>query len=109
MIKWKPFAAMPEQFAGLNDLFMEQQKIAEPYIDEQTLEQFNYIICGALEHNKDVEIVYYKSGNNLSVVGKIHHWNEIQHKIHFIDFKQKVHYIPSDAIINISMIDINQT
>ncbi len=40
---------------------MEQQKIAEPYIDEQTLEQFNYIICSALEHNQAVDIVYYKS------------------------------------------------
>jgi len=105
MIKWKPFAALTEQFAGLNDLFMEQQKISEPYIDEQTLEQFNYIICSALEHNQAVEIVYYKSGNNLSVKGKIHHLNEVQHKIHFIDFQKKVHYIPSEAIINISILN----
>ncbi len=105
MIKWKAFAAMPEQFAGLNDLFMEQQKIVEPYIDEQTLEQFNYIICGALEHNQAVELVYYKSGNNLLVEGKIHHWNEVQQKIHFIDFQQNVHYIPSEAIVTISILD----
>lgn len=39
MIKWTPFAAMPEQFAGIREIIKEKTKVERPTLtqDEQEL------------------------------------------------------------------------
>ncbi len=34
MIKWQPFASMPEQFAGIRDIIKEQTKVAQPIVTQ---------------------------------------------------------------------------
>lgn len=32
MIKWSPFAAMPEQFAGIHEIIKEKNKVTRPIL-----------------------------------------------------------------------------
>ena len=41
MVKWAPFATMPEQYQQLNDFIEEQNKIAMPSLSDDQFENIN--------------------------------------------------------------------
>ncbi|MEN8648301.1 YolD-like family protein [Bacillus cereus group sp. BceL062] len=62
MVKWTPFAAMPEQFAGIREIFKEKTKVERPTLtqDEQELIE-NMLLCSLLSE-EEIMITYYESG-----------------------------------------------
>lgn len=62
MIKWTPFAAMPEQFAGIREIVKEKTKVERPTLtqDEQELIE-NMLLCSLLSE-EEILITYYEDG-----------------------------------------------
>ncbi|AXK21505.1 YolD-like family protein [Bacillus sp. COPE52] len=62
MVKWTPFAAMPEQFAGIREIIKEKTKVERPTLthDEQELIE-NMLLCSLLSE-EEIMITYYEGG-----------------------------------------------
>ncbi|MEB8771800.1 YolD-like family protein, partial [Bacillus cereus] len=39
MVKWQPFASMPEQFAGIREILNDLNKVPKPIVSEDMKEQ----------------------------------------------------------------------
>ncbi|MED4219488.1 hypothetical protein P4671_26270 [Priestia megaterium] len=50
MKKWRPFASMPEQYTGLQEVINKQAEIPQPLLTEEQMEQihFTFNFCGNL-------------------------------------------------------------
>ena len=62
MKKWRPFASMPEQYTGLQEVINKQLEVAQPLLTEEQTEQINFTLIEALYTNKQVYLTYYKKG-----------------------------------------------
>ena len=62
MKKWRPFASMPEQYIGLQEMINKQVEVAQPVLTEEQTEQINFTLIEALYTNKQVYLTYYKKG-----------------------------------------------
>ncbi|WMW41336.1 YolD-like family protein (plasmid) [Bacillus cereus] len=62
MIKWTPFASMPEQFAGIREIIKDKTKVERPTLtqDEQELIE-NMLLCSLLS-KEEILITYYEDG-----------------------------------------------
>ncbi|MEB9862195.1 3-oxoacyl-ACP synthase [Bacillus cereus] len=62
MVKWTPFAAMPEQFAGICEIIKDKTKVERPTLtqDEQELIE-NMLLCSLLSE-EEILITYYEDG-----------------------------------------------
>lgn len=62
MVKWTPFAAMPEQFAGIREIIQDKTKVERPTLtqDEQELIE-NILLCSLLSE-EEILITYYEDG-----------------------------------------------
>ncbi|HDR7258750.1 TPA: YolD-like family protein [Bacillus paranthracis] len=62
MVKWTPFVAMPEQFAGIREIVKEKTKVERPTLtpDEQELIE-NMLLCSLLSE-EEILITYYEGG-----------------------------------------------
>ncbi|MFJ8531598.1 YolD-like family protein [Bacillus sp. NPDC094106] len=56
MVKWTPFAAMSEQFEGINQIIQEQLKIEKPVLDEQQIEEIELTLHEALHTKQEVNL-----------------------------------------------------
>ncbi|WP_052947767.1 YolD-like family protein [Aneurinibacillus tyrosinisolvens] len=69
-IKWVGFI-LPEHANALRELYVEQQKEEEPELDEQTFEEFDWLIMRAIQEDKAVEMTYYFNGRKRVTRGHI--------------------------------------
>ncbi|PGR97555.1 YolD-like family protein [Bacillus thuringiensis] len=62
MVKWTPFAAMPEQLAGIREIIKDKTKVERPTLtqDEQELIE-NMLLCSLLSE-EEILITYYEDG-----------------------------------------------
>ncbi|QUG84683.1 YolD-like family protein [Bacillus nitratireducens] len=62
MVKWQPFASMPEQFAVIKEIISEQTKVPRPILTQDTKEMIeNKLLCSFLGE-EEVLLTYYKDG-----------------------------------------------
>lgn len=71
MIKWAPFATMPEQFENVRKLQENQEKIERPELSDDRLDEIDRTLKKALALKRQVRIEYYYDGHRFSVVLKI--------------------------------------
>ncbi|MEK1832428.1 YolD-like family protein [Priestia megaterium] len=71
MKKWRPFATMPEQYIGLQEIINKQAEIAQPVLTEEQMEQMNFTLIEGLHRNKQVYLTYYKQGQCIIEIGFI--------------------------------------
>ncbi|EJP83494.1 MULTISPECIES: YolD-like family protein [Bacillus cereus group] len=66
MVKFNPFASMPEQFAGIREIVKEKNKVTRPILtdDEKELIE-NMLLCSLLSEEETL-ITYYEDGYLLS-------------------------------------------
>jgi hypothetical protein len=83
-IKWTAMM-LPEHVKLLRDWVREDQYEQKISLDEQQLEIMNEILMGAIEHDQFVAITYYQNHNYKIVIGKIHDWDELAHKLYIVD------------------------
>lgn len=62
IVKWAPFATLPEQFEQIQQYIMDQNKIDRPILSEDQLSELNTQLHKALFQQQPVTIRYYDDG-----------------------------------------------
>ncbi|MFC3418610.1 YolD-like family protein [Salinicoccus hispanicus] len=62
MIKWAPFATMPEQFEKVASMIEDQVKVERPVLSDDRLEEMNRILKKALHDKRSIRVEYYYDG-----------------------------------------------
>ncbi|WP_225990130.1 MULTISPECIES: YolD-like family protein [unclassified Bacillus (in: firmicutes)] len=62
MIKWRPFASLPEQFIGINEMLNDLNKVPKPIVTEDLQEQLQIGLVQSLQNKEEVLISYYRDG-----------------------------------------------
>ncbi|SDE69111.1 YolD-like protein [Bacillus wiedmannii] len=66
MVKWTPFAAMPEQFAGIREIIKEKNKVTRPILTDDEKELIENMLLCSLISEEEILITYYEDGYLLS-------------------------------------------
>ncbi|HDR4733434.1 TPA: YolD-like family protein [Bacillus cereus] len=62
MVKWQPFASMPEQFVCIKDMIQEQTKIPRPILTQDAKERVENKLLISYLGEEEVLLTYYKNG-----------------------------------------------
>ncbi|EOB7823826.1 YolD-like family protein [Staphylococcus aureus] len=62
MIKWAPFATLPEQFETIQQYIIDQNKITRPVLSDDQLAELNIRLHEALQYARPVEVKFYNNG-----------------------------------------------
>ncbi|MGE1198257.1 YolD-like family protein [Priestia megaterium] len=85
MKKWRPFASMPEQYIGLQEVINKQLEVPKPLLTEEQMDQINFILIEVLHTNKQVYLTYYKKGQCITKKGFIQFVDFLGNLFVFID------------------------
>ncbi|MBT2258875.1 YolD-like family protein [Priestia megaterium] len=85
MKKWRPFATMPEQYIGLQEIINKQAEVPQPFLTEDQMEKMNFTLIEALHTNKQVYLTYYKNGQRITETGFIQFVDSLGNLFVFID------------------------
>ncbi|MCU5343215.1 YolD-like family protein [Bacillus cereus] len=66
MVKWTPFAAMPEQFAGIREIIKDKNKVTRLTLTPEEKELIEYMLVCSLISEEEILITYYEDGYLLS-------------------------------------------
>jgi hypothetical protein len=83
--KWRPFASMPEQYIGLQEVINKQLEVPQPLLTEEQMQQNNFTLIEALHTNKQVYLTYYKHGQCMTDTGFIQFVDSMGDLFIFID------------------------
>ncbi|MFZ7956138.1 YolD-like family protein, partial [Bacillus cereus] len=61
-----PFAAMPEQFAGIREIIKEKTKVERPTLTQDEQERIENMLLCSLVSEEEIMITYYEDGYLLS-------------------------------------------
>ncbi len=68
MIKWAPFATMPEQFETVERLVDDQTKISRPVLSDDRLEEMDRILKKAHADKRRIKVEYYYDGRRFHII-----------------------------------------
>ncbi|HCU9255463.1 TPA: YolD-like family protein [Staphylococcus aureus] len=81
MIKWAPFATLPEQFETIQQYIIDQNKITRPVLSDHQLAELNIRLHEALQYAQPVEVKFYNNGFVDSVRLTIYRIDAINYEI----------------------------
>ncbi|EOD8319860.1 YolD-like family protein [Staphylococcus aureus] len=81
MIKWAPFATLPEQFETIQQYIINQNKITRPVLSDDQLAELNIRLHEALQYAQPVEVKFYNNGFVDSVRLTIYRIDAINYEI----------------------------
>ncbi|HDD0884345.1 TPA: YolD-like family protein [Staphylococcus aureus] len=81
MIKWAPFATLPEQFETIQQYIIDQNKITRPVLSDDQLAELNIRLHEALQYAQPVEVKFYNNGFVDSVRITIYRIDAINYEI----------------------------
>jgi hypothetical protein len=90
MIKWRAFAALPEQFIGINKLIEEQTKIKRPILTPKEQEIIEKII-DSYTSESEILLTYFEDGRSLTCYMTVVNMNSLQQSITCTDpYRNKI-------------------
>ncbi|HDK9199741.1 TPA: YolD-like family protein [Staphylococcus aureus] len=81
MIKWAPFATLPEQFETIQQYIIDQNKITRPVLSDDQSAELNIRLHEALQYAQPVEVKFYNNGFVDSVRLTIYRIDAINYEI----------------------------
>lgn len=97
MIKWAPFATLPEQFETIQQYIIDQNKITRPVLSDDQLAELNIRLHEALQYAQPVEVKFYNNGFVDSVRLTIYRIDAINYEIDGYVYnqqqRQKIYYL----------------
>ncbi|EIB2245292.1 YolD-like family protein [Staphylococcus aureus] len=81
MIKWAPFATLPEQFETIQQYIIDQNKITRPVLSDDQLAELNIRLHETLQYAQPVEVKFYNNGFVDSVRLTIYRIDAINYEI----------------------------
>ncbi|CAM3796529.1 MULTISPECIES: YolD-like family protein [Bacillaceae] len=99
-IKWVSMM-LPEHVKLLREYNESLDKVEKPVLDEQKYEEFNEVICRAMEENITLQFTYYQKGEMKKLVGNIHYIDQLKRELRIVDYLTKKHVLKLGDIIEI--------
>ncbi|MCC2374216.1 MULTISPECIES: YolD-like family protein [Bacillus cereus group] len=62
MVKWQPFASMPEQFTCIKEMIQEQTTVPRPILTQDEKERIENKLLISYLGEEEVLLTYYKNG-----------------------------------------------
>ncbi|MED2789714.1 YolD-like family protein [Bacillus thuringiensis] len=62
MVKWQPFASMPEQYEVIREIISDLNKVPKPIVTEDMKEQLQIGLIQSLQNKEEIHISYYRDG-----------------------------------------------
>ncbi|MFC4324080.1 YolD-like family protein [Litchfieldia salsa] len=101
-IKWTSMM-LPEHVKLLRDWAKEDLDQQKPDLDEQQLEAMNSLLFEAMEAGKQLVITYYENRRHKLLIGKMHHYDEFNQKLHLVDKFGEPHYIGASQLVDLRL------
>jgi hypothetical protein len=71
MVKWQPFASLPEQANYINKLMYEMNRIERPILSDDQLNELNITLYESYENKEIISLEYFYDGYIYLVEGII--------------------------------------
>lgn len=101
-LKWQSAFFIPEQIKILQNLEVESNKVEKQILDEHQIEQFDQVVCLAMEYTSEVKIKVWEKGFFKVYRGKIHRLDEFN-KIIYLGQKGSITKISYNDIVNMEL------
>ncbi|MEC3575763.1 YolD-like family protein, partial [Bacillus thuringiensis] len=62
MVKWNPFASIPEQYEEIHRMFEEQYKVPKPFLTQDTMERIERALMQSFHEEEEIHTSYYRDG-----------------------------------------------
>lgn len=102
MVKWQPFASLPEQANYINKLMYELNKVGRPILSEDQLQELNEKLFTYYENEEQIKINYYYDGYIYLVEGIIIKVDKIR-KMILIENNGKKDKFSIESIVEIEL------
>ncbi|QDR64284.1 YolD-like family protein [Mammaliicoccus sciuri] len=100
MIKWAPFATMPEQYEMIKQFIADQTKVEKPILEETALNDLNNVLAEKIFYNPQALIKYWEDGYFKEIACEIHKFDSEHKKLEVIVEDKKVR-LSMDCIVSI--------
>lgn len=85
MVKWQPFASMPEQFVGIQEIIKEKTKVPRPILTQDAQERIENKLLISLLAEEEIMITYYENGYVLTSYMTVVDIDPLEKKVIFTD------------------------
>lgn len=100
MIKWAPFATMPQQYEEINQYIKDQSKTDKPILDELALRDLNDVLAQKLFYDPPATIKYWEKGYYKTIECEINKFDSERNKLEVLDNGEKF-LLSMDCIVGI--------
>lgn len=100
MIKWAPFATMPQQYEMIKQFIADQTKVEKPILEETALNDLNNVLAEKIFYNPQALIKYWEDGYFKKIACEIHKFDSEHKKLEVIAEDKKVR-LNMDCIVSI--------
>ncbi|WP_070373125.1 YolD-like family protein [Mammaliicoccus sciuri] len=100
MIKWQPFASVPQQYETINGFIEDQNKVAKPVFDELALRDLNDVLAQKLFYDPPATIKYWEDGYYKTIECDINKFDSEKNKLEVIKDNEKFK-LAMDSIVEI--------
>lgn len=101
MIKWQPFASVPQQYQIIEQHIKDQSKIDKPILDEQAKNELNDILAQKLFYEPQGTIKYWENGCYKSLECEINKFDSERNVLQVLNEQKEKQYISIDCIVEI--------
>lgn len=100
VIKWAPFATMPQQYETINGFIEDQSKVDKPIFDELALRDLNDVLAQKLFYDPPATIKYWDNGYFKTIECEINKFDSERNKLEVLENGEKV-LLSMDCIVEI--------
>ena len=100
MIKWAPFATMPQQYETINGFIEDQNKVDKPIFDELALRDLNDVLAQKLFYDPPATIKYWENGYYKTIECEVNKFDSERNKLEVLENGEKV-LLSMDCIVEI--------
>ena len=103
--KWQFAFGMPELIKGHRDMWRDSERIAKPIIDVYKLEEFDQLICYALEFSLPVKLTLWSDGFTEEITGRVHYVDPLTHQLHIEVETGESHRIDLEDVVGMVVVE----
>ncbi|MDQ7143905.1 YolD-like family protein [Mammaliicoccus lentus] len=100
MIKWAPFASVPQQYQIIEQYIKDQSKVNKPILDEQAKRDLNDVLARKLFYEPQAILKYWENGYYKSLECEINKFDSERNKLEILKNGKKV-LLSMDCIVEI--------
>lgn len=101
MIKWQPFASVPQQYEIINQHIKDQNKVDKPILDEQAKRDLNDVLARKLFYEPQGTIKYWENGYYKSLECEINKFDSERNVLQVLNEQKEKMDISIDCIVGI--------